>query len=161
MNEYAKWADESHTAWMRRVDIFVAEEVMGWKRGGKNDRTSPRHTTRKIKGKDAEPYDDFSEKGSHDYLTDPSGGVYYFCCCGDYKESVSIPHYSTQIADAWLVVEKLGKLTGKDVLVEHCADGERLCTLGWHYRGIWMKDIQEKADTAPLAICLAALEAVK
>ena len=135
VNEYAKWADESHAAWMRRVDMFVAEEVMGW------------------------VYMCFSTKPADEVdetmwaWTLPIGDQ-AFVAPWNWSPS-------TQIADAWLVVEKLGKLTGKDVLVEHCADGERLCTLGWHYRGIWMKDIQEKADTAPLAICLAALEAMK
>ena len=60
-----------------------------------------------------------------------------------------IPHYSTQIANAWLVVEKLR------LFVQPSA-------LGWHsgLRG----DIQENhrhANTAPLAICLAALKAVE
>ena len=119
----------------RELDARIAEEVMGWEKMCLSYRPETKEYTH--------------------WKIDTDDGLYHI--------QASIPEWSpsTQIADAWLVVEKLGKLTGKDVLVEHCADGERLCTLGWHYRGIWMKDIQEKADTAPLAICLAALEAVK
>ena len=118
----------------RELDARIAEEVMGWKVN----------------------YDNWTVEKPHDERPNTFWQVPLTVGWGAWK-----PSAPDGIADAWLVVEKLGKLTGKDVLVEHCADGERLCTLGWHYRGIWMKDIQEKADTAPLAICLVALEAVK
>lgn len=61
------------------------------------------------------------------------------------------PHFSTQIADAWLVVEKLPPPY----------------TIG-RYNEEWVVTIardddtkQGRADTAPLAICLAALKAVE
>jgi hypothetical protein len=64
-----------------------------------------------------------------------------------------IPHYSTQIADAWLVVEKLSfefymeRRPQEDYWVLFTdAEDE------WHVG---------EADTAPLAICLAALKAVE
>jgi hypothetical protein len=66
--------------------------------------------------------------------------------------------YSTDIRDAWQVVEKLreGKL---DVMLGTC-DG------GWHCRiatdagtpSFWREVADEVEDTAPLAICGAALE---
>ena len=65
----------------------------------------------------------------------------------------SLPHYSTQIADAWLVAEKL----------------ELPFTLqknkqfkGGHYASFIVdkKFKAAQAATAPLAICLAALEAI-
>ena len=73
---------------------------------------------------------------------------------------VLLPYYSTQIADAWLVVEKfenpkralmLGRhtLSGKRRWVVDIFHGDKRCP----HRGI--------ADTAPLAICLAALKAVE
>lgn len=72
---------------------------------------------------------------------------------------VNIPHYSTDIAAAWQVVEKLAEL---GMLTSVC----------WGRSGnhgiIASVDILEggfnkpiAAHTAPLAICLAALETVK
>ena len=69
-----------------------------------------------------------------------------------------LPHYSTRIQDAWLVVEKFDKKTF--MMGRHRLSGN----LRWvvdiftgnktgPYRGI--------ADTAPLAICLAALRAIE
>lgn len=71
-----------------------------------------------------------------------------------------VPFYSTDIAAAWSVVEKLGELADRDILVEYCADGDRMCTIGRHYRGLWMKDVQAVAATIPLAICRVALKAM-
>ena len=63
-----------------------------------------------------------------------------------------VPHYSTQIADAWLVVEKFFKFSlGSDGLIYLCkfADApNKNWSLG-------------TGDTAPLAICLAALKEVE
>jgi len=70
--------------------------------------------------------------------------------------------YSTDIGSAWKVVEKLREITKKCVLVEASNHPkEYLCTIGWHHRGQWFKDLQVSASTAPEAICLAALEVVK
>jgi len=63
-------------------------------------------------------------------------------------------HYSTSIADAWLVVEEMIKRhPERDFHLEHLHDqwGCGNCT----------DDVWTSADTAPEAICLAALEAVK
>ena len=80
-------------------------------------------------------------------------------CCGR-----SLPNYSTQIADAWLVVEKMGKLQMQRHVGPSMLHRLRECaTKGWGV--IWCSDFgytQEVfADTAPLAICLAALKAVE
>ena len=99
---YEKWAEESHAAWMRRIDVFVAEKVMGW-------------------------VQETLEWGVS-----------------------QLPHYSTQIADAWLVVEKLKERF--DIEISCNVQGWTMYVYNDTYSGIY-------APTAPLAICLAALKA--
>jgi hypothetical protein len=65
-----------------------------------------------------------------------------------------IPHYSTNIADAWLVVEKLVKQCYQFGLANE-SDGKYFCSLFFDGAGTF----EESAETAPLAICLAALKA--
>ena len=113
----------------RELDALIAEKVMGWE--------------------------------YHDWRTSTAFEKTKYCViCGCTKRlhaHVEIddfcgteekpPHYSTQIADAWLVVEKLELTVGPEY------------TGGW-YAGIPWKTSAGKAPTAPLAICLAALEEV-
>ena len=66
-----------------------------------------------------------------------------------------IPHYSTQIADAWLVVEKLGKSFD----VSRCRKFQEI--EAWFWEASFHNGPDAQADTAPLAICLAALKAVE
>jgi Phage ABA sandwich domain len=72
------------------------------------------------------------------------------------------PHYSTDISEAWKVVEKLLiMLPNQDFHIEHWADEN---SAGWQVSscfelGNWKKWV--KAKTLPHAICLAALKAVK
>jgi hypothetical protein len=65
-----------------------------------------------------------------------------------------MPHYSTDIAAAWEVIEKLCGETGADVVKVCKRDPELL-------RGDWScnfgRGFEAFADTAPLAICRAAL----
>jgi hypothetical protein len=65
-------------------------------------------------------------------------------------------HYSTQIADAWLVVEKFPNVAifgpNDSWLVRFSDDDGSIYT--------HPVDEPARADTAPLAICLAALKAV-
>ncbi len=68
----------------------------------------------------------------------------------------SCPHYSTDIAAAWEVVEKF-QAEDFDVRVGFCRwrdDGR----VGWL---AWVGKADALADTAPHAICLAALKAVE
>lgn len=60
-----------------------------------------------------------------------------------------VPEYSTDIAAAWQVVEKL---TEGEFHLSRCYGGGWECELGAPYISF--------GETAPLAICLAALEAV-
>ncbi|GED18097.1 BC1872 family protein [Aneurinibacillus migulanus] len=110
----------------RELDIVVAEKVMGWVVDG-----------------DIIENADFDEQGR---CTFPSG---------DYlmnKETREpLPNYSTNIADAWEVVEQLNDTESYlDIKIQSCIDG-------------WFVDYCNErtvAETAPHAICLAALKAV-
>ena len=72
-----------------------------------------------------------------------------YSCCGR-----TTKHYSTQIADAWLVVEKLGGVVGIDRFPKYDDPDE------WYWDVGFNKGTAQ-ADTAPLAICLAALAVVE
>ena len=87
---------------------------------------------------------------------------------GDYKARVETyfdcPHYSTDIVAAWEVVEKLGNWHGFDFIISIPVQklGDEKYEAGWYEQS---HDGPESravgyADTAPLAICLAALKAV-
>lgn len=66
----------------------------------------------------------------------------------DRGEFDSLPRYSTDIAAAWEVVEKIGLIIGKNGPV-------------WDAQDLWDLPVYfASADTAPHAICLAALKAV-
>jgi hypothetical protein len=68
----------------------------------------------------------------------------------DWGNLFYIPSFSTQIADAWLVVEKLKQLRPDVGLYDH----------GWVCTFYGDLVCSADADTAPLAICLSALKAV-
>ena len=74
-----------------------------------------------------------------------------------------LPHFSTDIAAAWQVVEKLRERCTVDISVEHSVArvrvfrGDRYDLLPGAVRDL----AQVEARTAPLAICLAALQAVQ
>ena len=93
---------------------------------------------------------------------------------GIYVTAGKVPHYSTQIADAWLVVMHFkDKQYGVALEGEDGRDWSR-----WDFR-IWnpfddpdvademahgwdeSRDLNERVASAPLAICLAALKAVE
>jgi len=64
---------------------------------------------------------------------------------------VPLPKYSTDIAAAWEVVEEMELVVGYGLLYK------------WHVRNSWEDDlasVHTNADTAPLAICRAALKVV-
>jgi hypothetical protein len=69
---------------------------------------------------------------------------------------MSIPHYSTDIAAAWQVIDRM------EELVRMARIGRVIG--GWECRFVQLEDttgyydVLEEADTAPLAICLAALK---
>lgn len=77
-----------------------------------------------------------------------------------------IPPYSTEIAAAWMVVEKLSSMPGcRGIEVENAATqcGSWGCAVWWK-DGVTFKSVhayETLSPTAPLAICRAALKAVE
>ena len=65
--------------------------------------------------------------------------------------------YSAQIADAWLVVEKMEEMEGTVSIFYYYAPSEK--TSYWGVK-LGYREIYASANTAPLAICLAALKAI-
>ena len=109
LDAYEKWAEESHAAWMRRIDVFVAEKVMGFAVGGNWE---------------------------------------------------DLPEYSTQIADAWLVLKKLEyePYTLHRRILDY-NDGSLVSVYYMFRCTIGPASVEE--ITAPLAICLSALKAME
>jgi hypothetical protein len=73
---------------------------------------------------------------------------------GGQKVQARIPDYSTDIAAAWDVVEKMRPTFN---LVLECVSLEYNCHVA--RPGHLDEKVNVRADTAPLAICLAALKA--
>ena len=110
----------------RDMDALVAEKVMGWN----------------------------NIEGGHGHPTESGPFVDCGCLSHAYQKQ-EIPHYSTDIAAAWEVVEKMmdeGEYTSLECY------GGRYC---FHiHLTADTDDIHiEVAETAPLAICSAALAA--
>lgn len=124
----------------RQLDALIAEKVMGWK-----------WADAKYYGwKQFSNYPPEIESVSTTKLLVPPDGP-----------DRLIPGYSTEIAAAWEVVEKVRALPeaqGWGVMVGALPSGTFQCWL--KYRDCENTDINERAATAPLAICLAALKAV-
>lgn len=79
------------------------------------------------------------------------------CLCG----AIGYPYehhrpYSTDIAAAWEVVEKIGLFTDKQLVLAHDGQNWIICE---EVTPAGCQMILASADTAPLAICLAALNA--
>lgn len=104
----------------RCMDAWVAEAVMGWEKCCIS--TLPEKL-------------DYTH-----WKTDTLDGMWYVQASLDWSPS-------TQIADAWLVVEKLAPLG--QLLLDGTLSGD------WHCEVVG--DTQAEAETAPLAICRAAL----
>lgn len=86
------------------------------------------------------------------------------CECHEYD----IPHYSTDIAAAWEVVEKLKTIGLRDFNIELSSGSEHLNE--WEVSIYWLDDEQrhgpfyfssDSTNSAPYVICLAALKAVE
>jgi hypothetical protein len=119
----------------RELDALIAEKVMGLR----------------VTWEDSQ-----EEDGKDDpYILDDNG---------NYKWSSYVPYYSTSIQDAWLVVGKmreLGFYYSVGSIIGSPATGVGITEL--HAAGFGIKHAPfetVQADTAPHAICLAALKAV-
>jgi hypothetical protein len=147
----------------RELDALVAEKVMGWQRLGEDDYSKPGHPLGLLS--------DFDQKGPHPRIQSPESGAFYFCPCQDGRyqrpDAIEPPFYSTDIAAAWQVVERIKELEGCGLFVTW-ANAEYGDPSHWEVGFVEAGDegygheqrIVATADTAPLAICGAALAAV-
>lgn len=67
----------------------------------------------------------------------------------------TVPNYSTNIADAWRIVEEVWP---KYFRLEWCDDNIEAGEPYYDYEDSWIVPEGCKASTAPMAICLAALK---
>ena len=124
----------------RRLDALVAEKVMGWL-----------WVTEDAEQPEAVPY-----------LRDGKGGVYYPTVAAEFPKlptaGGNIPPYSTDIGAAWEVLEKMrAQLPGKEIMLYHL-DGWGVGSLCQAPSTIEIGEHYGEAETAPHAICLAALQ---
>ena len=138
----------------RELDAEVAEKVIGWtvERDWPSERV-----------------------GGEWFAYEPSRGeVYSFHRRENYERTehwyrhpdnrdylVLVPSFSTSIADAWLVVEKMRE---RGIYIDLRASSSGYFAM-WSRAGrddedIWVTGSSHMADDAPLAICLAALKAL-
>jgi len=124
----------------RKLDALMAEKVMGWKR-------------------EQPLYEDAPDSYA---IWGEGGNAIIYYGDDDPLEITGLPHYSTRIEDAWLVVEHLSDYHDHDIFIENWRDGEWCCFTMPMVSSIWPDGGRPGAcaATAPLAICLAALEAV-
>ncbi len=73
-----------------------------------------------------------------------------------FKYPIGLPHYSTDIAAAWKVVEHLKRLEPQ--LSFHPVSGMWMCIFNGD-EGSEYEDYDSHGESAPLCICLAALAA--
>lgn len=150
----------------RERDALVAEKAMGWRW---MRYPAPNNPELKLTGLfPPEAPERICVANGYDQVWEPSDtdaprfSNWYACVWWENGElQRGIPHYSTDIAAAWRVVERLQQ-RGLTVVVRNGS------TLGRHYGGCVVRvlDFKEKQkwealslDSAPEAICLAALKA--
>ena len=134
----------------RELDALIAEKVMGWA------------MRPMFKAQKAQAYD-YKDRGDWVWVTHYEQEGYEHLIESYYpqipeEEYESGFHPSAHIADAWLVVEKLG-LFDYECLVKR--SGQYQIGFYWWGTSTGGFNASVKAATAPLAICLAALKAVE
>jgi len=132
----------------RELDALVAEKVMGW-------------IGSVFKGPTLRIGNRYLHEGDPIWTT-PEGDLYHRARSidGSYVGD-DCPHYSTDIAAAWQVVEKVREKYVINIEI----DCENIWVELWqdstdepsNYKQV----ADEYGDTAPLAICLAALKAIE
>jgi hypothetical protein len=116
----------------RDLDALVAEKVMGW-----------------IDIKKQSIANAYGQPVMEDYVGQPSIGA---------TQPVLVPRYSTMIQEAWKVADKLrGEVQFLAVISGKGPQGTQPWICKINREGAFL---EERADTAPLAICLAALKGV-
>ena len=120
----------------RELDALVAEQVMGW--------------TACDPAQESRPWECGDERPSvRTGMGIPPGE----------SDRNEIPHFSTDIAAAWEVVEKLDR-DGHTMEMDKRDAGWVVRFVDYSKDPILSMEITDTAPTAPLAICLAALKAV-
>jgi len=129
----------------RELDFIIARDIMGWTYDEEWGQIVPQGHC-----KPSELWSEYewSEKGYSRHPVGMMGGVAYM---GDKPH---IREYSTDIADAWMVIEETRK-RGWNPYIEGSIFGKWICM----FQDIHSPNSTGRilADTAPLAICLAAL----
>ena len=133
----------------RELDALIAERLFGWRWHnceyiGQSSVASPVYRTMFAEPKELEKNTSWRCVA----MDNPHSGVR--------KKQEWTPHYSTSIADAWQVVEHIWNVLEKDISVTFAA-GSISCDIG-DLLGEAVAEVF--ADTAPLAICRAALLAM-
>ena len=164
----------------RELDALIAEKVMGMKVLGNETCVYVEGDATVHIGTDPKGWSCFAEIGP------VVAGEY--CRCEEYKDDSEykdftwkydhlevclkpVPNYSTSIADAWLVVEKLRSAQPSWHLIINDTSGPCYRARFYALYGVgkfdidqWVRDPNDDftvwAETAPLAICLAAPYAV-
>lgn len=114
----------------RELDALVAEKVMGWVEVRKQSIANA-----------------YGQHVMDDYVGLPAPGA---------SQPVMIPRYSTMIQEAWKVADKLrGEAQFVAVLSGKGPNGVQPWICKVNREGSFL---EERADTAPHAICLAALK---
>ena len=106
--------------------------------------------------------------------TKPRANYQNIWICQDGTSTANLPHFSTSISDAWLVVEQMATKEFTLKLNCYCHSGTNDATAEFHRIKVELrrfrltgKDfyrsglIENKPNPVPEAICRAALEAVK
>ena len=116
----------------RELDALVAAKVMGWLEVEKKPIANA-----------------FGQTVMEDYVGKPSAGA---------PQPVMVPRYSTMIQEAWKVADKLrGDTQFVAVISGKGPQGVQPWICKVNREGVFL---EERGDTAPLAICLAALKGV-
>jgi Phage ABA sandwich domain len=75
---------------------------------------------------------------------------------GREDETFTLWHYSTSISDSWAIVDAM---TPNWIVTIHLVRRTALVTMTGGFGPLDRKNVQKEANTVPLAICRAALEA--
>jgi len=125
----------------RELDALVAEKVMGWCITAWND---------------GEPW------GNREVFPpfEPINGIPADCDCISHSEAGEPPHYSTDIAAAWEVIEKAFRSGFGLTYLEYLEPPQWHCNSGLPCDEFGCDELCATANTAPLAICRATLKTV-
>lgn len=120
----------------REMDVLIAEKVMGWRR----------HNA----------HGDWWETSDGRCFVVKNSGF-----SAQYDPMPELPAFSTDVADAWNVIEEMKSTWGKFMLSygPYLVGVENKLKDGWQLAPEWGNSVCGYGETAPLAICRAAIKA--